>query len=282
MFQADAVDSISCIAAPAPSTRLDIFGDCRLSVLGVQITDVRMSRALEIVRDLIEHYDGRTRAVYFVNAHALNLACSDSSYRDVLNAGDYVFGDGTGVRWAARLQGVRLRDNVNGTDLVPAMLNASLGGKRRYFLLGTDENSIGLAAEHAAAAFPEWTLAGFHHGYLANPEINAQAVDKINRSQADMLLVGMGNPLQERWIHEHRHRLRVPVCLGIGGLFQYWAGTLRRAPRWLRGTGFEWLGILSQQPQKARRYIVGNPLFLARIIRDTWKIRQSYRNGQGT
>jgi N-acetylglucosaminyldiphosphoundecaprenol N-acetyl-beta-D-mannosaminyltransferase len=279
MSQADAIKPIINLAAPPARTRLKVLGDRRLAVLGVQITDVHMSRALEMVRDMIEQYDGRTRSVYFVNAHALNLACSDRAYRGVLNAADYVFGDGTGVRWAARLQGMRLRDNVNGTDLVPALLNASIGPKRRYFMLGTDENSIRRAAEHAAATFPNWTLAGFHHGYLANPEINAQAVDEINRAQADLLLVGMGNPLQERWIHDNRDRLRAPVCLGIGGLFQYWAGTIRRAPRWLRGSGFEWLGILAQQPQKAKRYIVGNPQFLARIIRDTWNIRQHRRNG---
>src|SRR3972149_1913174 len=78
--------------------RPDIAGDRRLGILGVEIADVHMSRALEIVREMIEQYDGRTRGIYFVNAHALNLAASDCAYHDVLNAGDYVFGDGTGVR----------------------------------------------------------------------------------------------------------------------------------------------------------------------------------------
>jgi N-acetylglucosaminyldiphosphoundecaprenol N-acetyl-beta-D-mannosaminyltransferase len=258
-------------------TRLDAIGDRWLNVLGVRITDVDMPRALEIVQDMIHCNDGRTRGVYFVNAHALNLAVSQRAYREVLNAGDCVFGDGTGVRWAARLQGVHLRDNVNGTDLVPALLNAGPDFKCRYFLLGTDEKSIRIAAEHARAKFPNWTLAGFHHGYLNNPEIDAQAVSMINRAQPDLLLVGMGNPLQELWIHNHRNQLRVPLCMGVGGLFQYWAGTLQRAPRWLRGRGFEWLGIMAQQPKKAGRYVVGNPLFLARILREAWTIRRQRR-----
>ncbi|HLA83936.1 MAG TPA: WecB/TagA/CpsF family glycosyltransferase [Thermoguttaceae bacterium] len=245
-----------------------------LSVLGVRVTDVRMDRALDIVRRMMDHDDGRGRGVYFVNAHALNVAAENRDYADVLNAADCVFGDGTGVRLAARMQGIRLSDNVNGTDLVPALLSKAPGRRRGYFLLGTDEESIGRAAAHAARAFPAWTLAGFHHGYLTTPERNARAVECIRRARPDLLLVGMGNPLQELWIHRHRDQLGGPVCLGVGGLFQYWAGTIRRAPHWLRGRGFEWLGILFQQPAKARRYLIGNPVFLARASRDAWRLRR--------
>jgi N-acetylglucosaminyldiphosphoundecaprenol N-acetyl-beta-D-mannosaminyltransferase len=245
-----------------------------LSVLGVRITDVSMARAMEIVRGMMDRRDGKTRGVYFVNAHALNLAASDAAYREVLNAADCVFGDGTGVRWAARLQGVRLRDNVNGTDLVPLLLGEPTNPRRRYFLLGADEESIRRAAAHAAETFSGWTLVGFHHGFLTTPELDARAVECIRRARPDLLLVGMGNPLQELWIHRHRNDIEVPVCLGVGGLFQYWAGALRRAPRWLRGRGFEWLSILLQQPEKARRYLLGNPLFLARATRDARKLRR--------
>jgi len=82
----------------------------------------------------------------------------------------------------------------------------------------------------------------------------------------DLLLVGMGNPLQEIWIHAHRHQLEVPLVAAVGGLFNYWAGTLRRASPVLRRLGAEWLGILWQQPHKARRYLLGNPLFLWRAL----------------
>jgi N-acetylglucosaminyldiphosphoundecaprenol N-acetyl-beta-D-mannosaminyltransferase len=261
----------SSLARPLPA------GRSQLTVLGVTIADVAMSEAVEIVHSMLRRRDSRARSVYFVNAHSLNVAAADRAYRDVLNAGDIVFGDGTGVRWAARLRGVRLRDNVNGTDLVPALLAATAGFGYRYFLLGADEESIDRAADHAAAAFPGWTLTGRHHGYLTNPDLDAEAVDRINRARPDLLLVGMGNPLQERWIEAHRSQLAVPVCLGVGGLFQYWAGTLRRAPRWLRGRGFEWLGILAQQPSKARRYLLGNPLFLARALYEAGILRRRQR-----
>ena len=253
--------------------------DRQIKVLGVSISDVTMARALEIVQAMLARRGGPASSVFFVNAHTLNLAASEAGYRRVLNSADRVFGDGPGVRWAARLQGARLHDNVNGTDLTPALLRAAAGRGYRCFLLGSDERSVEKAAEHVAETFPGWTVAGYHHGYLTTPERDEHALEAINGSEADLLLVGMGNPLQEQWIHHHRERLVVPVCMAVGGLFQYWAGSLSRAPQWLRGSGLEWLGIMLQQPKKARRYLIGNPLFLARIYNEKWRLRRRRRHG---
>mgnify|MGYP003349334003 CR=1 FL=1 len=91
-----------------------------------------------------------------------------------------------------------------------------------------------------------------------------------------LLLVGMGNPLQETWIDRWRERLGVPVAIGVGGLFDHWGGNLRRAAPWVRRLGIEWVQILLQQPgRKWRRYLVGNPLFLARALRDRSTSRAS-------
>jgi N-acetylglucosaminyldiphosphoundecaprenol N-acetyl-beta-D-mannosaminyltransferase len=242
--------------------------DTLITILGVRITDVTRRRAIEILHDLIKNHSDRARTVYIVNAHTLNLATADPQYRQVLNAADYVFSDGTGVRWAARLKGRKLQDNLAGTDLVPELLRSAAGGGFRYFLLGADETTIGRAARFAAGMFPAWHCVGFHHGYLANPALDAAVVQHINAARPHLLLVGMGNPLQEKWLHDHRRALEVPLGLGVGGLFHYWAGTLRRSPGWLRRLGAEWLGILYQQPWKVKRYLLGNPLFLWRAIRD--------------
>ena len=241
--------------------------DSRLTILGVAITDVDMSEAIEIVRAMLRRHVGCTRRVYFVNAHSLNVAASDPVYRKILNSGDTVFGDGTGVRWAAKLRGVRLRDNINGTDFIPALLQATAGCGHSCFLLGANAATIELAADFSKRAFPGWKLAGCHHGYLADEAAAAAVVAQINEAMPDLLLVGMGNPLQEQWIHRHLAALRVPVCMGVGGLFDFWAGNVSRSPRWLRWLGYEWLWRLCQEPRRmARRYLIGNPLFLARIL----------------
>jgi N-acetylglucosaminyldiphosphoundecaprenol N-acetyl-beta-D-mannosaminyltransferase len=241
----------------------------KLSVLGVGFLDWTMAQALERLGAELRRKDGPARTVYFVNAATLNLASENPGYRDVLNAGDYVFGDGTGVRIGARVvHGARLQDNVNGTDLTPKLFAANAGQGLRYFLLGATAEAIERAAVEARARFPGWELAGHHHGYLTTPELNEAAIAQINASGAQLLLVGMGNPLQENWLHRHRDRLKVRLAMGTGGLFTYWSGDLTRAPAWVRRIGYEWAHILVSQPHKARRYIFGNPLFLARVLRD--------------
>jgi N-acetylglucosaminyldiphosphoundecaprenol N-acetyl-beta-D-mannosaminyltransferase len=238
-----------------------------LQVLGVDIVDATLDEAVASLRREIEAYDGTSRSVYFVNAHTLNLATENPRFRRTLNEADYVYGDGTGVRWAARVvHGRAPRDNVNGTDLVPRLLQATAGCGHRYYLLGATESVVARAARHSERLFTGWTLAGYHHGYL-DVATEARVVEEINALGCQLLLVGMGNPLQEEFIARNRTRLRVPLCLGIGGLFAYWAGDLNRAPAWVRRAGSEWLYLMLAQPRKLRRYALGNPLFLSRVLR---------------
>lgn len=269
------------------NTRHDVLSDLsrkeidqHISVLGVSILNLTKQQAVDLLENVIRNHNEAAKSVFFVNAHTLNLASADPQYRAVLNAGDFVFGDGTGVRWAARLQGIRVLDNLVGTDFTPTLFESTADRGYSYFMLGSDERTIAAAADYAKKMFPGWTLRGCHHGYLNNPEITSGAIDQINASKPDILLVGMGNPLQERWISRYKERLCVPVCMGIGGLFDYWAGNVSRAPKWLRKLGHEWVWRLLQQPKdKIYRYLVGNPQFLARIIREKYAGSNPHKNG---
>lgn len=243
---------------------LDMRSDSYVSILGVRIRNFSQAEAIARIEDIIVKRC-ETHAIFVVNAHTLNLAAEDPQYREVLNSASEVFSDGTGTRWAARLRGVRLKDNLVGTDLVPRLFEVTAGKSYRYYLLGADADTIERATHKVSRAYPGWDLAGFHHGYIAHEDLD-EVIEDINATHPDLLLVGMGNPRQECWIHAHRAKLRVPVCIGVGGLFDHWAGTLKRAPLWVRRQGFEWLQILLQQPYKWRRYLVGNPKFLFRIV----------------
>ncbi|MEN6459142.1 MAG: WecB/TagA/CpsF family glycosyltransferase [Thermoguttaceae bacterium] len=241
-------------------------------MLGVRIDNLTRAEAIQRLEEVIGGGERQTRSVFFVNAHTLNLAASDPGYLAAINRGDFVFADGTGVRWAARLQGVRVAENLVGTDFVPALFQTTAGRGHSYFMLGADAATVAAAGDYAQRNFPGWTLVGCHHGYLTDAAATSAAIEQINAARPDVLLVGMGNPVQEFWIGRHQSRLQVPVCLGIGGLFDYWAGNVRRAPAWLRRAGHEWLWRLFQQPRlKAQRYLVGNPLFLARVLRERCK-----------
>jgi N-acetylglucosaminyldiphosphoundecaprenol N-acetyl-beta-D-mannosaminyltransferase len=243
-----------------------------LRILGVEILDLSMREAVDLVAAWLRGPGAPGRTLYFANAHTLNLAREDPSYREVLNAADAVFGDGAGIRLAARLHGIRLRDNVNGTDFVPRLLRETANRGHSYYLMGDTPEVVRAAAAAAALLFPGWAQVGHHQGFFGADE-NASILEEIRRASPTMLLVGMGNPLQERWIHTHRERLEVPLSIAVGGLFNYWAGSLERAPAWVRQRGFEWLYLLLRQPRKFRRYVIGNPKFLWRIASERLRDR---------
>lgn len=230
-------------------------------ILGVDVRNETMATALALLARSLA--GPAATSLFFVNAHTLNLAAADPGYRRLLGDGDLVFGDGTGVRWAAACRGVRMKANLNGTDVVPGLLSQSTG--LRCYLLGGSRELVTRAAACIERDFEGCTIAGAHHGYV-DARSSKQVVDEINRSGADLLLVGMGNPLQEQWIARYRSRLQPRLCIAVGGLFAYWAGELDRAPGWMRRLGIEWLHILRRHPHKLRRYLVGNPLFLWRML----------------
>jgi len=237
----------------------------RFSVLGVTLTDVTRDDAVAWLAAAARDHD-RAHTVAIANANTLNLAVDDPAYADVLAGCDVVFHDGTGVRWAARAQGLVLRDNLNGTDLVPALLGSEAGRGLRYYLLGSTPDAVERAAATARVDYPDAELVGFRNGFIAPDELD-DALAEVNATRPDVVLVAMGNPRQERFIVEHRDRLEAGVLIGVGALVDRWAGDLVRAPAWVRRIGFEWLDILRRQPHKAKRYLLGNPVFLWRTAR---------------
>ena len=244
----------------------DHFALQTISVLGVSITNTTMKNALKIIERILNQSKQKSHSIFFVNTNTLNLSCDTPKYKEILNSADYLFADGTGVRLAIGIQHhTKIKDNINGTDLVPLLFTEFANKGLRYFLLGNTPTRIEQAAAYAKKNFTGWTLAGYHHGYLEN--INSDSLIKmINDSGADVLLVGMGNPLQEQWIHSNISRLKIPLCFAVGGLFDYWVGDLTRAKQWIRKIGCEWVHILLSQPHKKRRYLIGNPKFIARVL----------------
>ena len=232
---------------------------------GITISDLTKDDACGLLAELIERYDGPCRVVLFAHTNTLTHALKDECFTGIINSADFLFGDGTGVRWAFSLSRSRIpKDNVNGTDLVPRLLGRTRNPGYRYFLLGGGEEMIRRSAAGARTLFPACEIVGYHHGYVAVAEDDS-LVDRINAAEPHLLLVGMGSPLQEQWIARNRHRLRVPLVLSVGGLFSYWAGELKRAPAWFRRSGIEWVYVLGQQPWKWRRYLLDAPILLARI-----------------
>jgi N-acetylglucosaminyldiphosphoundecaprenol N-acetyl-beta-D-mannosaminyltransferase len=231
-------------------------------IVGIDVVDQEMDEAVAELQATIRDRAG-CRSLFFVNANTLNFAVEDRDYSSVLNGSDLVFGDGTGVRWAARLRGLRLQANLNGTDVMPALLAATPG--LRVFLLGGTDDVNARAAAGVARQF-DVEVVGRHQGWVDVTEYGP-VIEMINAAAPDLLLVGFGNPMQEEWIARYRAALRVPLVAGIGGLFGFWAGTRVRASTFVQRAGMEWVDIMIREPHKTRRYLLGNPKFLYRMVR---------------
>jgi N-acetylglucosaminyldiphosphoundecaprenol N-acetyl-beta-D-mannosaminyltransferase len=204
------------------------------------------------------------RVVIGVNAHVCNLSATDATYRRELLAADLTYADGQSVVWAARVLGRHLPERIATTDLIYPLAVAAAQTGKKLFLFGGKPGVAAEAARRLEQLTPGLQTAE-HHGYVTHAEENA-LLDEINLSQAQILCVGLGDPLQLMWIARNRHRLFVPVILTCGGLFDWTSGANRRAPAWLISVGCEWLWRLMIEPKRlAKRYLLGNPAFVLRL-----------------
>lgn len=219
----------------------------------------------DIARQIVAKVGAHQRlTINFVNAHCVNVLASDPAYRSALRHSDMLLPDGVGIELAARMCGTQIGENLNGTDLFPELCREAQEDGVGLFLLGGLPGIADDAAAWANANYPELRIAGTQSGYFSKAD-ESLVIERINRSRAGILLVGMGVPLQEKWIERNRHRLNVAVVMGVGGLFDYYSGRIPRAPKLVRACKSEWVWRLAMEPRRmARRYLVGNAVFLAR------------------
>ncbi len=214
---------------------------------------------------------GKRGLVLNVNAHCLNLCYEDPKLRDFLNGAEVVFCDGAGVRLAASILSRRIPERITYAEWAWRLAAFAAAQGFSLYFLGGRPGVAREAARRLIESFPDLKIVGVRHGYFdhsAGSAENEAVVAEINAAAPDILLVGLGMPLQERWLMENGHRLDVGVALTGGAVFDYVSGGLRRGPRLLTDNGFEWLARLFFEPRRLwRRYLVGNPLFLLRVLK---------------
>ena len=199
------------------------------------------------------------------------------STSEFLQSTSYILGDGSGVRYASKIVKPQIVDNVNGTDLLPLLCEYSERHERRLFLLGARPGIAEKMRENLLRKYPKLQIVGVRHGYFERDLESAEVIAEINASRADILLVAFGAPFQEKWIAQHFAEINCPIQLGVGGLFDFYSGNIPRAPFWMRRLGIEWVFRLWQEPARMwRRYIIGNPLFIIRLLK--WKKKSDKKN----
>lgn len=206
--------------------------------------------------------------VAYANAHTLNLSVADPSYREVLSRAAIILNDGAGIALAARLSGQRFPANLNGSDFNPEILGLAARKGWAVFFLGAKPGVAERAAEAMRARHPDLLVAGCRDGYWA-PSETPDVIAAIRASDATLVMAAMGNPLQEKWLDHHLAATGARIGVGVGAFFDFAAGEVPRAPAWMNRWGVEWVFRLAQEPRRLwKRYIVGNPLFLARVLRE--------------
>ncbi len=179
-----------------------------------------------------------------------------AAYRDA----DLILADGRPLLWIARACRTPIREKISGSDLLPKICAMAAARGYSVFLLGAAEGVASKAAENLVKAHPGLKIAGTHSpplGFENDPVETAKTIETVTRAHPDILIVALGCPKQEIFIHTHRHSLHVPLSLGLGAAVDFAALTLRRAPEWMSDNGLEWLYRITQDPRRLlRRYII--------------------------
>jgi N-acetylglucosaminyldiphosphoundecaprenol N-acetyl-beta-D-mannosaminyltransferase len=244
------------------------------SVLGVKVDMVTLDELIDTIDKFVKQ---RQRSIVAnVNVHALNLAYMLPWFRDFLNQCPLVFCDGFGVKWGARILGYDIPERFTPPDWLPLLAQRCAEKNYSIYLLGAQPGIAELAGRTLQSAHQNLRIVGSYHGHFDHTlgsDDSEAVIQAINELDPDILLVGFGMPLQEKWLRDNWQRLEVRVALPVGAAFDFLSGNVSRGPRWATDHGLEWLTRLLTEPRRLwRRYIIGNPRFLLRVLRERFSV----------
>lgn len=235
----------------------------RVNFLNVRFDRMTPEEAVDLLLSRLMLRQGGQ--VAYANAHTMVTASKTPELVEALDQTDLLLADGSGVRWGSAMLGNPLVYNLNGTDLVPALCKAGATKGLSVYLLGGKPGVADEAAANLAKAYPGLIIAGTQHGYFAE-EDTTQVLENIRAARPHLLLVAFGVPLQEIWVNRYAGQLPGITCMAVGGLLDFLALRVARAPHWVRAIGMEWSWRLAMEPNRLwKRYLVGNLVFFSLV-----------------
>lgn len=223
-----------------------------VDILGIPVDKVRIQDALDKLNSFLN--EDTLHTIYTPNAEIMMDALRDPHLKQILCEADMLVPDGAGVVLASKILGTALPEKVPGFDLLKSAFNLGKERKIRFFFFGGKPGVAEEAAIHVLEQYKNIEVVGYRSGYFSK-EDEAEIIEQINSSNADILAVALGAPKQEKWIHENKSKLRVKVCIGVGGSFDVLAGKVMLAPEFFRRNGFEWLYRLYKEPWRYKRML---------------------------
>ena len=236
-----------------------------ICILGSKVDLVEIPDVISTMDYWIESEHDSYHYVVNTGMHGLMEGHRDPKFKAILNSAQLFAPDGILVVLVARIKGAHIKKKNTGPDLMEQFLESTNSKGYRHFFYGDTDETLELLGERVKSRFPNQTVVGVHSPAFrtATTEEDDSIVEEINRLRPDVLWIGLGTPKQERWMFEHRHRLNVPVTVGVGASFKFATGGVKRSPTWIGNLGFEWLWRLSQEPRRLwRRVFIDAPQFI--------------------
>lgn len=232
-------------------------------ILGVEVAAFTMREAIDYIMARVAQH--KRTFVITANAEIIMLAQEDQEFRKIITGmADLVLPDGAGVVLAAKHLGYHMPERVAGYDLVQNLLPKAEAKGLKVYLFGAAPSVAAAAADNAVSRYPHLQIVGVRDGFFT-PADEQAIIANINASEADILLLALGVPKQEKFVAKYIDILKPKVLIGVGGTFDVMAGNVKRAPEFWQKNNMEWLYRLMNQPQRLMR-MMALPKFVFNIL----------------
>lgn len=230
----------------------------RMKFMNTEIDNLTMKETIDEIDKLIK--EDKNAYVVTPNVDHIVKLETDKELQEVYKDADLILTDGKPLIWISKFYKTPIKEKISGSDLFPLLCEMAAEKGYNMFFLGAGEGVANKAAQNLTNKFPKLNIVGTYSppfGFEKDKKEIEKIINMVNKANTQILIVGLGCPKQEKFIHKYRKELNVPISLGLGASLDFEAGNIKRAPKWMSDNGLEWLYRLSKEPKRMfKRYIV--------------------------
>lgn len=241
----------------------------RIKFMNTEIDNLTMKETLDEIDKLILKNDKSYVVTPNVD-HIVQLE-TDVELKNIYRDASLILADGKPLLWISKWYKTPIKEKISGSDLFPLL--CEMAAKKGYsmFFLGAAEGVAAKAAENLKKKYNGLKIVGTYsppYGFEKDEIESEKIIDMVKEAHPDILILGLGSPKQEKFIYKYRNRLNIPISLGLGASFDFEAGNIKRAPKWMSNHGLEWLFRITQEPKRmTKRYLVDDRKILSLVVR---------------
>lgn len=243
-------------------------------IFDIEINNVDWDEFLCLFSKAVED-KSKNKYMLTVNVDHIVKMQHDREFYKIYKEADYITADGVPILWAAKLFGNPIKEKISGSDILPKILPLAEEKQYRIFFMGAAEGVVQKAAEEIKTQYKNINIVGTYspsYGFEKNEEEIAKIISMIKDANTDILFLGVGAPKQEKWIAKYKDVYCAPLSIGVGATFDFIAGNVKRAPKWMQKIGLEWFWRFLQEPKRLfRRYFIEDSAFLKLVLLEYFK-----------